>query len=208
MKYRLLIASIFMMAFAYIISYYLLCSTPPYQSMANGEVLSGRSLIFTNLITVVFVICAYYFKKSVYKAIAIVCILFSSFAVLPHSRFLIGSSETENFISVELTAIMLLAVVVFLMFALRFKKYEEYLKEWSSEGIEEKEIYKILTKKTKFYSFFNILVTGICLFLVGAGFKIFYDNASASFVVSTAVLGLIIIIGCIVFISRRIFFIK
>ena len=208
MKYKLSVASISMMAFAYIISYYLLYSTPPYQAMVNGEALNVRGIIFTNLITVVFVIIAHYLKKSIYKAMAIVCILFSSFAVLPHSRFLIGSSEIENFIPIELTAVMILAVVVLLMFSLRFNKYKEYYKEWYSEGVEEKEIHKILAQKTKFYSLFNILITGICLFLVSVGFKMLYENASASFIIFTAFLGLALITGCIVFISRSIFFTK
>ena len=124
------------------------------------------------------------------------------------SRFLIGSNEIENFIPIELTAVMILAVVVLLMFSLRFNKYKEYYKEWYSEGVEEKEIHKILAQKTKFYSLFNILITGICLFLVSVGFKMLYENASASFIIFTAFLGLALITGCIVFISRSIFFTK
>lgn len=208
MKYKLPAASIFMMVFAYIISYGLLCSTPPYQNITRGEVFGIKSLFFTNMTAMVFIFIVYYFIKSIYKAIATVCILFSSFAVLPHSRFLIGSGEIENYLPKELTAVLVLAVIVLLMFALRLKKYEEYLKEWSFEGVEEKEILKILTEKIKFYSIFNILVSGICLFLVATGFKILNENASASFVVFIAFLGLAVITGCIIFISRSIFFIK
>lgn len=208
MKHRLKAVSIFMLTFAYIISYYLLCSTPPYQNIVKGEILSTRSIILTNLFTASFVAFAYFHKKSIYKTIAIVCILFSSFAVLPHSKFLIGSGEIEKFIPTEITAVMMLGVIVFLMFALRFKKFEEYLKEWPLEGVEEREIHKILKEKIKFYSVFNILISGVCLFLIATGFKTFYENASASFVVFTAFLGLAVITGCIAFISKSIFFTK
>lgn len=208
MKHRLSMVSITMMTFAYIISYYLLCSIPPYQDMVNGEVLNIKSLIFTNLITVTFIIAAYYLKKSIYKAVAIVCVIFSSFAVLPHSKFLIGASEIENYIPIELTALMVLAVIMFLMFALRFKKYQENLKRWCHEGVKEKEIHKILTKRIKYYSIFNSFILLICVFLIVPGFNISYTNASAAFIVLTAILGLIIITGCIIFISRKIFFMK
>lgn len=87
MKYKLSVASISMMAFAYIISYYLLYSTPPYQAMVNGEALNVRGIIFTNLITVVFVIIAHYLKKSIYKAMAIVCILFLHLQCYPIQDF-------------------------------------------------------------------------------------------------------------------------
>lgn len=208
MRNKLLISSILMMTLAYIISYYLLCSTPPYLDMVNGEIFNVKSLIFTNSITVAFIIAAYYFKKSIYKAVAIVCLIFSSFAVLPHSKLLIGSSEVENYIPIELTAIITLVVIVLLMFALRFKKYQEHLKEWYFEGAEEKEIHKILTKRIKLYSISNILVFLACLFLTGIGFSILYKNPSPSLIMLTAVLGLIILVGCIIFISKKIFFVK
>ena len=53
MKYKLSVASISMMAFAYIISYILLYSTPPYR-WAGGE--AQLKVNFTN-ITVVFDYC-------------------------------------------------------------------------------------------------------------------------------------------------------
>ena len=48
---------------------------------------------------------------------------------------------------------MILAVVVLLMFSLRFNKYKEYYKEWYSEGVEEKEIHKILAKNQILFTF-------------------------------------------------------
>ncbi|MDQ2087878.1 hypothetical protein RBH29_15715 [Herbivorax sp. ANBcel31] len=205
MRHKLLTATILMMTFAYIISYYLLCSTPPYQrAILTKEGLNMGILIFTNLTAVLFAVLAYYLRKSIYKAVAIVCILFCSFAVLPHSKILIGSKEIENYLSVELTAIGVLVVVVLLMFALRLKEYEKDLKDWSFEGVEKKEIHKIIKKRIRFYSFFNILEFAICLFLIGIGFTIFYENPSSLITVFTAVTGLVIIIGCVVFIAKRI----
>ena len=41
---------------------------------------------------------------------------------------------------------------------------------------------KHIKEKIKFYSVFNILISGVCLFLIATGFKTFYENASAFFV--------------------------
>ncbi|TYQ12833.1 UNVERIFIED_CONTAM: hypothetical protein Cloal_3868 [Acetivibrio alkalicellulosi] len=204
MKIKIQTVAVLSTIVAYIVSCFLLFTTPFYQSLLYGEGGFIRTLFITHLLTGLFLLAAYYLKRSVLKATCALCIIICSFAVLPHSKLLIGSDEIEKYLSVELTAFVFLSVIILVMFAIRLNKYARDWNKWFDETGDKGYIDFIIKNRIKLYSAFTALTTIICLILIAVGFAVLYRGASVLFIILIAVIGLMLLAGCVLFVLRNI----
>ncbi|MFZ5989506.1 MAG: hypothetical protein ACOYWZ_20610 [Bacillota bacterium] len=205
MKLWTLALRIILALLAYGISFILLFYTPLYQDIVYWTGSGLRVFIVTNLIAALVTGAAYLLYKNALTVVNIICMTFCTPAVMSHSKLtkqILGINPSK-YLTAHYTALLFLAVVILLLVARRLKRLEIESDALILSGANEENVKIILGKSIKLYYMFTALVSVLCIVLIGIGFMVLHINGSKLAIVLTAASGIVLIIGCVVFIYRR-----
>lgn len=187
---------------AYVVSYVLLYYTPLYQDLVYSVGSQVRVFIIINVIVLILVGIAY---KHILTMVNIVCMVFCTPSIMASSKLIkqvLGTKPTQ-YLFPHFTALLFLIVIVLMLAARRLERLEKESDEILTGGAQRDDVSFIWVSSIKVYSVFLALVSLICLILIAFGFVALQMNASKLIILLTAVTGIALILGCVVFLYRR-----